>query len=295
MKKILIITLLSGAVFSTHAQQLQTSAFYDLQGVIANPSLAGVGDPFIGANYRLQWNNINGGPKTATVSGSFDLPKQKLGLGGYVYNDQTGPTSRTGISISVAKHIQFSDKSTLSLGIENRLEQYMLDQTKLTEYLGSDPAIANGNKSIQYDAGFGISFTNQHLQLGVSATQLLQTRIDNYAGNLTRSQEAHLYRHYYANGSYKIDNIDDMVTLIPNFQVIYFPNAPTEVNIGARVKYGEIAWLGLGSSFTGNVNFSFGFNVMKNVRLDYAFDLYNNPSDLNVNAHEFMLRYYFKK
>ncbi len=280
---------------STQAQQLETSAFYEMQGFMHNASLAGIGDNFVGVNYRTQWNNINGGPKTGTIYGSFALPKPKLGLSGVIFNDKTGPTSRTGLTVSIAKHILFDDKSILSLGIENRLQQFLLDQNKLIEYLGADPAVGNTNSKIQYNAGFGVSYTNSHLQLGVSVAQLIQSKMDNYTGNLSRTQEARLYRHYYANGSYKITSVDDMLSIIPNFQVIYFPNAPTEVNLGVRFNYNDIAWIGFGSSFTANVNFSFGLKLAKGFSLDYAFDLYNNPNEFYVNAHEFMLRYSFKK
>jgi type IX secretion system PorP/SprF family membrane protein len=296
MKKIILIITLFVAVSNVQAQQLQSSAFYETQSFIHNPSFAGFSENnFIGANYRTQWANLNADPKTATIYGSFALPKQKLGIGGYVYNDKTGPTSRTGVSISVSKQIKFGDDAKLSFGIENRFQQFMLDQTKLTEYLGADPAIGNANKSVKYDAGFGISYTNKRLQLGVSVAQMLQSRFTNYTGNLNSGQEARLYRHYYATGSYKVD-LDETISMVPNFMVIYFPNAPTEFNFGSRFKYADICWLGLSTSLTGNANFAFGLHVTKDITVDYAFDVYNNPADnFNYQAHEFMLRYYFKK
>ncbi len=296
MKKIIFILFTIAGAPSLNAQQLQTSVFFEAQQIMHNPAFAGTGENnFIGINYRNQWANINGGPKTATIYGSFALPKQKLGMSGYVYNDKTGPTSRTGISLSVAKHIKLEGDATLSFGIENRFQQFMLDQSKLTEYLGTDAAIGNANKSVKYDAGFGISYTTKKLQLGIAATQLLQGRLNNYVGNLNRTEEARLYRHFYATGNYTI-HLDETVSMIPNFMVIYFPNAPTEVNLGTRFKYADVCWLGLGSSLTGNFTFSFGLNVSKGLSVDYAFDLYNNASsNFNVNANEFMLRYQLKR
>ncbi len=296
MKKILIITILFVGLTKVDAQQLQTSVFYEMQSIIHNAGFAGLGEnSFVGVNYRTQWANINGGPKTGTIYGSFALPKQKLGISGYAYSDKTGPTSRTGLSVSVAKHINLDNGAKLSIGIENRFQQFLIDQSKLSEYLGADPAIGNGNKSMQYNAGFGVAYTNKRLQLGVAVSQILQTRLDNYTGNLNRSQDARLYRHFYANGSYKI-NLDETMSMIPNFMVIYFPNAPTEFNVGTRFKYAEICWTGAALSFTGNVNLMFGLNVAKGFSIDYSFDVYNNPTSItNVNAHEFMLRYQIKK
>ena len=106
MKRIIIIALGIFALSTGNAQQLQTSSFYDVQGVLHNPSLAGTfGKGVIGATYRSQWSGLSGNPKTATVFGSFALPQHNIGLGGYIYNDKTGPTSRTGLQVAFAKHI----------------------------------------------------------------------------------------------------------------------------------------------------------------------------------------------
>ena len=294
MKKIVFLILIVFINTTSKAQQLHSSAFYELQAIIHNPSIAGVAEnDVVGINYRTQWGNINGSPKTATMFGSFKLPSQKLGISSYVYSDKTGPTSRTGISVSVAKHIKLGSGNTLSLGIENRFQQFLLDQSKLTEYLGADPAIGNANKNVKYNAGFGISYTTKRLQLGVSVAQLLETKLDNYAGTLTRTQDARLYRHLYANGSYKI-NFDETVSMIPNFLLIYFPNgnAPTELNLGTRFKYEELCWLGLGVNISGNFNTNFGLNLSKKITIDYAFDFYNQPNlNFSYEAHELMLRF----
>src|SRR5207245_1653894 len=120
---------------SAIGQQLQTSSFYDLQGVFYNPSLAGVDKhAFVGATYRTQWSSITGSPKTATVFGSMDLPQHQIGLGAVLYNDQTGPTSRTGLNLAFAKHITM-EKGTLSLGVEANMQQFRIDVDKLAQSL----------------------------------------------------------------------------------------------------------------------------------------------------------------
>ena len=120
MKKLIIVTAFAGLAISGAAQQLQTSSFYELQGIFHNPSTAGANGNMAGASYRTQWSSISGAPKTATAFASFDLPDLKIGLGGYVYNDQTGPTSRTGVQLAFAKHIPMNNGARFSLGIEAR-------------------------------------------------------------------------------------------------------------------------------------------------------------------------------
>lgn len=293
MRHILIAFIFLGSVTQVVAQQLQTSSMYDLQGMIHNPSTAGVQGSMVGVSYRTQWSGISGSPKTATAFGSFDLPKQNIGLGGYLYNDKTGPTSRTGFQFAFAKHIATSKGGIFSLGIEAKGQQYSLDIAKLSATLGSDPAIAGGDKKFVFDAGFGISYTGKKLQLGASVSQLIQSKLDFYTGNLSRSQEGRLYRHYFFHGSYKWD-VDGSTTITPNFLIIYLPNAPTEYQGGIRVEHNQLFWWGVGYRARQSFMLSAGVHIDKKFTIGYSFDIYNAPVssfDAGYSAHEILLKY----
>src|SRR6185503_14699512 len=106
MKKNFLVVLLLCVMSISKAQQLQTSSLSDMQGMFHNPAMAGMTmKGMVGVTYRNQWAGVSGNPKTATIFGSIALTEQKIGLGAYVYNDQTGPTSRTGVQLAFAKHI----------------------------------------------------------------------------------------------------------------------------------------------------------------------------------------------
>src|SRR6185369_12132705 len=111
---------------------------------------------------------------------------------GYIYNDKTGPTSRNGIAISFAKHIALGNDATFSVGLEARGQQYSIDKAKLTATLGADPAIGAGDKKFVFDAGFGLSYTGKHLQLGASVSQLVQSKLGFSTGNATAGEEGRL-------------------------------------------------------------------------------------------------------
>lgn len=297
MRHSILILFFLGAVTQISAQQLQTSSMYDLQGIYHNPSTAGVQGSMVGVSYRTQWSGFSGAPKTATVFGSFDMPKHNIGIGGYIYNDKTGPTSRTGVQLAFAKHIPLDNGGRFSLGIEARGLQYSIDRAKLTESLGADPAIGTSDNRFKFDAGFGISYTGKKLQVGVAASQLVQSKLDFYTCNLTRSEEGRLYRHYYFHGKYKW-TVDDATTISPNFLVIYLPNAPTEYQFGARVEHNEKFWWGVGYRVKQSFLLSAGLNVNKKFTIGYAFDIYNTPVsvfDAGANAHEMLLRYNISK
>jgi type IX secretion system PorP/SprF family membrane protein len=276
---------------------LQTSSLYDLQGIFHNPSMAGVDGGIFGVSYRTQWSSISGAPKTMTAFGAVALHNLKIGLGGYIYNDQTGPTSRTGISLAFAKHIETSNGGLFSLGIEAKGQQYKLDRQKLTETLGADPAIGASDNKFVFDAGFGVSYTGKKLQLGASVSQLVQSKLNFYTGNLSRTEEGRLYRHYFFHGSYKW-NVDEATTIIPNLLVIYMPNAPTEYQGGVRVEHNDIFWWGLGYRAKQSWMLSAGIHIRKKFTIGYSFDIYETPVNVfqeGSNAHELLLRYNFSK
>lgn len=294
--KIFTAVFLALAV-GVNAQQLQTSSMYDLQGILHNPSVAGTLESnMIGVSYRSQWSGISGSPRTATVYGSFELPKFGIGIGGNIYQDKTGPTSRTGLSLSLAKHIK-GENGVFSIGIENRLQQYALDKGKLTQSLGSDPVLGASDTRFKYDAGFGISYTNKKIQVGASVSQLVQSKLDFYSGNLTRTEEARLYRHYYLHGLYNW-SVDGNTVITPNVLFIYLPNAPLAYQLGARVEFNDLFWFGGGYRSHQSYMLSAGINLGKKFTIGYAFDNYINPIssfDDGANAHEVLLRYNFVK
>jgi len=294
MKKSLLILGIFLSMTAVKAQQLQTSSFYDMQGVFHNPATAGIQQKgMVGATYRSQWAGISASPKTATIFGSFQLPQQKLGIGGYIYNDKTGPTSRSGIDLAFAKHIPLRDEGKLSLGVEARAIQFAIDADKLSQYLGPDPAIGAGDNVYKFDAGFGAAYSDKHWLVGASVSQMLQSKLGFYDGTTTPTEDGKLYRHFYFHGAYKW--IADRTTVItPNFLMIYLPNAPVELQSGIRVEHNEIFWWGVGMRLHQGVNLSTGFNINKKFTVGYAFDMYKTPLsvyDAGSTSHELLFRY----
>lgn len=299
MKRFLIIFLSVAAAGSVKAQQLTTASLYDQHGFLHNPATAGASrHGMIGASYRTMWSGIDGAPQTTIVFGSAYLSKVKLGLGGYVYNDVTGPTKRTGLQMAYAYHIPLKNDASFSVGIEGRFQQFSLDKAKLQQSLGSNDPVLNGSsKSFKGDAGLGIAYNGKKFNAGVSVSQLIQSKLDFYNGNLTRNEEARLYRHYYLHGSYAW-NVDGATRIIPNILFIYLPNAPLEFQGGARVEHKDLFWWGLALRARQSWMISAGVHIQKKLSIGYSFDIYSTPLsvyDKGANAHEILLRYDFLK
>jgi type IX secretion system PorP/SprF family membrane protein len=298
MKRFLSLFILLQLVVNTQAQQLHTSSLYEMQSLLHNAGTAGLfQDNLIGASYRSQWSGISGSPRTALVFGSYNLKKENAGIAGYLFTDQTGPTSRTGLSASFAKHLKMKDGSVWSVGIEARALQFAIDRAKLSATLGSDPALGNADTRMKFDAGLGVAYQKNNLRLGASVSQLAQTKLGFYNGTVTLSEEARLYRHYYFHGSYGW-KVDETTEITPNFLLIYLPNAPTEFQGGIRVEHKDLFWWGLSFRSKQSVILSAGVDIQQRLNLGYSFDIYRTPLslfDAGSNAHELMLRLKLKK
>ncbi len=299
MKRLIYSIVMLCSVAGLKAQQLHTSSLYDLQGIFHNPATAGAAKHgVIGASYRSMWDGIDGGPQTATAFGSAFIPSIKLGIGGYLYSDKTGPTKRTGVQMSYAYHIPTKNGGSFSLGLEARGQQFSYDKAKLQQSLGSnDPVLNSAENRFKFDAGFGLAYTGKKFQVGASVSQLVQSKLDFYSGNLNTTEEGRLYRHYYLHGNYKWD-VDGSTTITPNVLFIYLPNAPLEFQGGARVEHKEIFFWGLSLRARQSWTLSAGVHIKKKFTIGYAFDIYNTPLsvyDPGANGHEVLLRYDFLK
>lgn len=298
MNRFIFLLLLVISAAGVSAQQLMTASLYDQHGNLHNPATAGAKKyGSLGASYRAMWDGIDGGPQTTLLFGSGYLNNAKVGIGGYIYNDVTGPTRRTGLQTAYAYHIPMKNDATFSIGLEARFQQFSIDKAKLQESLGNDPVMGTAENRIKGDAGIGVAYTGKKLQMGASVSQLIQSKLNVYSGNLTRSEEARLYRHYYLHGSYSWD-VDGTTRIIPNFLLIYLPNAPTEFQGGARVEHNDVFWWGLALRARQSWMLSAGVKIQKKFTIGYCFDIYSSPLsvyDNGANAHEVLLRYDFLK
>jgi type IX secretion system PorP/SprF family membrane protein len=299
MKCIQLLVILLLAAVSVDAQQLNASSFYEMYGVLHNPAAAGTKyHASLGGTFRSQWEGMPGGPQTGLIFGSTYLKKSKLGLGGYVYNDVTGPTRRTGLQTAISYHIFMNDnKAALSFGLEGRFQQFSYDKERIGPVLGNDPVVAGSDNTIKGDAGFGIAYTTSDFQLGVSAAQLIQSQLGFYEGAGNPTEEAKLYRHYYLHSNYNWD-VDQTTRIIPNLLLIYLPNAPLEVQGGARVEHSNTFWYGLAYRARQAWMISAGVRIKGKFNIGYSFDIYKTPLsiyDNGSNGHEIMLRYDFIK
>lgn len=299
MKRVQLLTIFCLIAYISNAQQLTASSFYDMYSVLHNPATAGSQKyASIGGSFRTQWSGMPGSPQTGLIFGSTYLQHSNIGLGAYIYNDVTGPTTRNGLQTAYAYHIPLKNDALFSLGLEARVMQFSYDKAKLQGSLGTnDPVIQGNEKRVKADAGFGVAYTGKKLQVGASVSQLIQSKLNLYEGNGNPTEEAKLYRHYYLHGNY-IWNVDNVTKIIPNALLIYLPNAPEEFQGGVRVEHNNLFWWGLTWRVHQSWMIGAGLRIKQRFNVGYSFDIYTTPLsvyDKGSNGHEIMLRYDFIK
>ena len=124
-----------------------------------NPAVSGMYDYYqVNSTIRDQWAGMNEGPRTTVIS-IYGKNKRNIGLGGTVYNDVTGPTSRIGAAASYTYTFSVTDRMKLSLALQAGFTQFKIIKDLQTEHL-NDPLLEGGDvvRTLP-DATFGLNLS----------------------------------------------------------------------------------------------------------------------------------------
>ncbi|UAY51210.1 PorP/SprF family type IX secretion system membrane protein [Ferruginibacter albus] len=300
---IAVLLVTAGCLSNATAQQIFRISQYQQHNFLYNPAASGADDnASVGALYRKQWAGIEGGPETFVVYGDTYFEKKKVGVSAFVYNDKTGPTSRTGgqIGLSYSVYLNGKKDQRLMLGLGGSFFQYKIDKNYLTDgdpIAQNDPSIMNAADSkITGDAAVGVYYRSSTLNIGISADQLIQSGLSLYK-NTNATQDAQLYRHYFAIASYNWQTDPDNV-LIPNAMLKYLPNSPIDFEGGVKLLHKDFLWLGINYHYQQSYSIYAGVKIAKKLEIGYAYDQFSTPLSVfsdGGDANEISLRYYFKK
>ena len=181
--KFLLVILLAActARYGQAQQQAQYSQYMN-NNYILNPAVAGTEEYVdVKFSYRTQWTGLEGAPKTYYVSAHSSLGKRQSqskrtirdwrrgfhALGGLLYNDVTGPTSRAGIYGSYTYNLALTRTMRAALGASAGMQQFAIDGQKLQFH---DPNNHPGSQASQVpDATVGVWVYSPNFYVGISA------------------------------------------------------------------------------------------------------------------------------
>lgn len=301
MKKLIIITALFTIAVSAKAQQLEQWTQFYMNEYLVNPAVTG-SDKYFHANamFRNQWVGIVDAPRTYYLSVHGPVWKNKMGLGGAVFNDVLGAVSKSGMQLSYAYHLKLTEKYKLSFSLSTGFFQWAVNGAELNLQTTNDIAVSNGNMSIWTpDFGAAVRFASKNFRAGFYVPQIanMQAQLfDDY--QLTENV---LQRHYYLTLGYLYE-INSDFAVEGNFLGRYV--TPLDMfDFQVRGIYKDMVWLGtsyrtpLISDLAGAaVGIMAGYKFENNLTIGYSYDLdIGKIGAASSGSHEVVLGIRFSK
>jgi type IX secretion system PorP/SprF family membrane protein len=218
----------------------------------------------------------------------------KMGVGGFLYTDNVGPTRRTGAQFSYAYHLRLTERVKLSMSVALGMQQFLIDGSKITFRDGGDPAMdAQLRGEIVPDATAGLLLYHDDWWFGATAPQLLRNQI--YFFDDRDATMSRLETHYYAMGGYRWA-INEDLRLEPSFLVKYVDPVPAKLDVTATLRYKDTVWLGASYRTNDAVALMLGYWHKRMFQFGYSYDLTTtNLRNYNSGTHEVMLALTFGK
>lgn len=297
MKRITILIFSICLAVNLKGQQLPQITQYMNNNYVVNPAVAGMYDYYqVNTTIRNQWLGIDEGPRTSVIS-IYGKHNENVGLGGTVYNDFTGPTSRIGGSASYTYKIKIVKKIDLSLALQAGFTQFKIIKDNLSVQDQQDPLMLGGNivRTLP-DATFGVNLSGNRWYIGASIPQLLSSELrlmdDNFARIYDKTkQEGNLARHIYVLGSFNY-NIHPNILVEPNFFLKYVAGY-TAIDIGLKTEYKEMIWIGMNYKLNNDLSTIaalLGYTINNRFNIGYSYGLPSSQaSSYYSGSHEFML------
>jgi len=276
------------------AQQVPMYSQYIMNGFLINPSFAGRdGYTTVNLTVREQWVGLADAPSTYAASFQTRILKNsyiskatsvrkklvrptkggKVGLGGYVFNDNNGIMRRTGIQAVYAYHIEAGQTAgvpnNLSFGLALTAYQYAINTDGLL-YDHDDPLLNAYDRSVFIpDFNFGTSFTAGRYYVGFAMTNIIR-------GSLLFADTSNTQRnelgHYFLTGGVKFPINNDW-TIEPSllFKSSDMLFKSFQMDLTGRVRYKDDYWAGLSWRTSDAIVLLLGFNYDR-FYFAYAFD-----------------------
>lgn len=260
---------------------------------VMNPAYAGSKENLaVGLLYRAQWVDIEGAPKTGTLSVHSPVGKN-VGLGLSAITDRIGPVDETNVYGDFSYTLNLGGEHRLALGIKAGATFHKVG---LFSDIGNghvpdinDPAFRENSSNTFFNIGTGFFYYTQKYYLALSVPNMLKSKHLDIRNDGREYQFGSETQHYFLTGGYVFE-LSENTKFKPSFMLKSAFDAPTSIDASANMLFYDRFEIGatyrLDDSFGGMVNFA----VTPNIRVGYAYD--RIISDLKVStqsSHEIML------
>ena len=295
LRRILPAIVFSFIFGASLAQQVPMYSQYIMNGFLINPSFAGRdGYTTVNLTVREQWVGLAGAPSTYAASFQTRILKNsfiskstavrkkivkptkggKVGLGGYIFNDNNGIMHRTGISLAYSYHIPMGRTggipNDLSFGLAMTAYQFAVNTTGAILNSQDDPLLNSYDRSVFIpDFNFGASFTTSKYYVGFAMTNLLRGSL--VIADTSKNKTTQL-GNFYLTGGIKFPLTPDWIFEPSAFikaSDMFFKSV--QMDLTARMYYREDYWAGISYRTNDAVIAMFGLKYDR-FYFAYAFD-----------------------
>ena len=292
---ILVLTSLG-----SFAQQIENFSLLRENAFVLNPAVAGTEGWIHGvATFRKQFLQINQSPYTALLAMNGLIASKNIGIGGYLIDDVTGPTSKIGANVAFAYNLPIKRRYSnadpdhiLSFGASVSVVQYRLNGADLLQQNPGDPLLVTSTATkIFPDATFGIYYRyKDNFFAGFSVPQIMGLNVNYHSANGTAAIKTTQQFNVLIGG--KIPFNRGKLSLDPIADFRYEKGAPPQGDIGLRFTARNWVWIGINYRTLNYVIFEAGFNVKDVFKVSYAYDLNTAKYSQEVGGtHEISLSF----
>lgn len=297
--KITFTLLAIGALaLQAFAQQPAQYSLYSMNKYAFNPGYAGLDNSLsITGVYRTQWVGLPGNPVTQNLNAHLPLNIIGGGAGIGVENETIGSWRQTSFAATYAHQVPVGKTGVLSAGLTAGWVQRQLDGNKVhtpsddpDNGLPTDPLLPIG---VEGGAGptaqVGLFYQGEKLEAGISATNLLNNKLE--LSGISFEQE----RTYFLYLGYNFD-VSKNFSLIPSVFLktdVY----QTQMDFSVTGRYNENIFVGATlrgyhANSLDALAIMGGFKVSEKISVGYAYDLgLSNLKAVNSGSHEILLNY----
>jgi type IX secretion system PorP/SprF family membrane protein len=292
LKRLTLILLLCLPLFSK-AQQYPFWTQYRSNLFMMNPAVAGtrqIVDARI--NYRNQWVGFEGAPVTMGASFHAKAYKNKMGIGGFVFQDKIGPFTTLTSALAYSFKVKFDDVA-LSFGVNGSYNMSRISASYMTVQNSQDVILANAAanaKSNAFNGAGGLLLYNDRFHIGVAINNLMSSTYKYDKKASRKVGEIKTVPHYcfslgynYAlNPDYVWEN-SMLAVLVPGIPILLDYYLRLHIKAGLFVGGG----IRFGTAVTGQLGWTWG-----EYQVSYSYDYNTNHLKSASNGtHEVKLVY----
>lgn len=292
-KQFIAIVTLALFAFLAQAQQDPHYTQYMYNMNVMNPAYAGSKEALaVGLLYRQQWVNVDGAPKTATLSVHSPVGK-KVGLGLSVISDKIGPVEENNIYGDFSYTLNLGGEHRLALGLKSGIT---FQTVGLFTDIGNGYVQQTGDKAFQenssnsyFNLGTGFFYYNPKFYFAASVPNMLEATYLDLHEDGKQYQFGSEKQHFFVTGGYVFD-LSTTTKFKPSFMAKTAFGAPVSFDLSANALFHDKFEIGatyrLDDSFGAMVNYA----VSKSIRVGYAYDhIVSNLKVTTPSSHEIML------